>query len=100
MGALPPNPRQHKLALLIYLLALKKQRKLLLPQRKKKYLYPVFFILRGWGPLPPTAFGVYGGCPPCPHQIPPAAGSWLRPAGRKAYKVVALRPPSPWFLRF
>lgn len=32
--------------------------------RKRKNT-PIFF-LRGWGPLPPTALGVYGGCPPCP----------------------------------
>lgn len=34
-----------------------------LPRKGKNT--PIFF-LSGWGPLPPTALGVYGGCPPSP----------------------------------
>ena len=44
--------------------------------RKRKNT-PIFF-LRGWGPLPPTALGVYGGCPPCPIA---GGRSWLQHPG-------------------
>ena len=59
--------------------------------RKRKNT-PIFF-LRGWGPLPPTALGVYGGCPPCP-----LAGGrcWLKNPGYHTTtekEVGGSRPP-------